>query len=168
MIEQASCDYFGALGNASIMSVVMDGMDQGKFRCPRNLPASKFFQDLARPTLHLCGVVVHGHSENYWISDADVKKDPNTEIDLLSRSIENVHQDCTQQGRPMPAHLSILADNCSREMKNQFTLLWGCWRIAVGHFRSVTYNYLVRGHSHSGIGQSTECSNLLFFWIRTL
>lgn len=136
------------------ISIDIDGMDQSKFRCPRNMACQ--FSDLERPTMHLAGVLTHGLQEAYWISDADLKKDPNTEIDLLCRAVENVYDECQRSSRKMPAHVNIRGDNCSRELKNQYSLLWGIWLVGLGCFTSITFNYQVRGHSHSGIGsQST-------------
>jgi hypothetical protein len=151
MMEAAAIEFFSG-GGADSVSLVIDGMDQAKFRCPRNLPAAKLFADLERPTLHLCGVIAAGHAENYWVTDSNVKKDSSTEIDMVARAIDDIHASCCKRGMPMPKHLNVLADNCSREMKNQYTLIFGCWLVAIGAFASVTFNYLVKGHSHSGIG----------------
>jgi hypothetical protein len=151
MMEAAAIEFFSG-GFSDSASLVIDGMDQAKFRCPRNLPAAKLFADLERPTLHLCGVIAAGHAENYWVTDGDVKKDSNTEVDMVARAIDDIHVSCLKRGMPMPKHLNVLADNCSREMKNQYTLMFGCWLVATGAFASVTFNYLVKGHSHSGIG----------------
>jgi hypothetical protein len=102
--------------------------------------------------MHLARVLTHGLQEAYWISDADLKKDPNTEIDLLTRAVEHVYDECKRHGRRTPKHLNIRGDNTSRELKNQYALSWGVWLIALGNFTSITFNFQVRGHSHSGIG----------------
>ena len=133
MIEQASWGFFSGHAKSDSASIVIDGMDQAKFRCPRNLPAAKLFADLERPTLHLAGVIVTGHAENYWISDANVKKDANTEVDCVARAIEGIGRHCTENNIAMPKHLNI-------------------WAVSIGVFRSITFNYLVKGHSLSGIG----------------
>lgn len=136
---------------------IIDGMDQAKFKCPRNLAGKKAFADMYRPTLHFSGCVIHGLVEQYWVSDADLKKDPNTEIETLSYCLDYVFQarSCRLQGAGCrwPAHLSVQADNCSREMRNQWTLLFGVLLVLLDVFQSVTFNFLQVGHTHEDIDQ---------------
>eukprot|EP00969_Alexandrium_andersonii_P265780 11745848-Alexandrium_andersonii.AAC.1 len=37
------------------LRVRIGGMDQSKFKCPRNVEDSKLWSALRRPTLHMCG-----------------------------------------------------------------------------------------------------------------
>ena len=45
---------------AGCLHVRIDGMDQSKFKCPRNIEDAKTWSSLWRPTLHLCGIIVEG------------------------------------------------------------------------------------------------------------
>ena len=120
---------------------------------PRNLPAAKRLQDLERPALHLSGVVVHGLQEQYHLSAANQKKDPNTESELILKGMEAIAQQCWDAGRALPKHIYIQADNCPREMKNQFTLLFGTSLLLIADpLESITFNYLQVGHTHEDIG----------------
>ena len=43
-----------------VATLIIDGMDQAKFCCPRHLPAATELQG-SRPRLHVLGVICHGH-----------------------------------------------------------------------------------------------------------
>lgn len=57
---------------SGLLSMTCDAMDAAKFRCPRNISASKEFQALWRPELHLVGVLTVGLTEEYFVSDPDM------------------------------------------------------------------------------------------------
>ncbi len=83
--------------------------------------------------------------------------------------------DC-RSGVDAPLHVCVEADNCAREMKNQWTLLWGVALVNLGVLDlmpvvwvgrpqrsgsvqprqlakdSITFNYLRKGHTHEDIG----------------
>ncbi len=44
----------------TVGKTTLDGMDQAKFRCPRNLASSKEFEHLFRPQLHMTGAITYG------------------------------------------------------------------------------------------------------------
>ena len=62
-------------GRDQILRVTIDGMDQSKFKMPRNLASSAdLFEYLWRPQLHVVGAIAHGHMEAYFLMDADLAK----------------------------------------------------------------------------------------------
>lgn len=68
-----------ALGNlvdGTVLSIAMDGMDQAKFKCPRNVVNAKELESLWRPVLHVTGALVEGVGEFYFIAESDSKKTP--------------------------------------------------------------------------------------------
>ena len=69
----------GCTISGRILKIDIDGMDQSKFKCPRNLSSSKDIDKLWRPTLHLVGTVAHGVCESYSIvlRDSAVPPPPN-------------------------------------------------------------------------------------------
>lgn len=139
--------YQGHLDAQSIC-IIIDGMDQSKFRCPRNLPGKKTFADLERPTLHMAGAIIHGLAELYLIADADVKKDPDTELETLMMALDLA----ARSGHDFPRHVNVQGDNCVREMKNQWVIYAGATLILFDVLDSITYNYLRTGHTHEDIG----------------
>lgn len=61
-----------------------------------------------------------------------------------------------EKGIDTPAHLTCQADNCSREMKNQYTLLFGVLLVHTDTVRSFTCSFLRKGHTHEDIGFGVE------------
>ena len=79
-------------GVDQIIKVHMDGMDQAKFRQPRNLASSAEFASLWRPQLHVVGGIAWGHTEFYFIMQTDIKKDSNMEATVLARILDVIRQ----------------------------------------------------------------------------
>ena len=57
------------------------------------------------------------------------------------------------RGKPMPAHLVVQADNTAREMRNSCLVQWGTGLVLKNLFRSVTFNFMVVGHTHILVDQ---------------
>ena len=68
----------------ALLSIALDGMDQSKFRCQRNIAMTKEFESLWRPQLHLSVVVVHGVLEMYLLGDADLLKNSDANLSMIS------------------------------------------------------------------------------------
>ena len=102
--------------------LLIDAVDQAKLKTPRNLDANKLFEGCWRPQLHMIGVLVHGCLEVFYITDADVPKDSNLELTLISHTWDDVHDWCAAKGLVMPHTWVLLADNTAREMKKQVLL----------------------------------------------
>lgn len=122
----------------------------------RNLGLKKTFMDLHRPTLHASGTIIHGLAELIHLTDSDIKKDPNTEIEICTDAISYMFEAADKKGVDPPRHIFVQADNCAREMKNQWTLLWGVFLIFHGVIDSITFSYLRVGHTHEDIGSSLD------------
>ena len=75
-------------GAGQLIKMCMDGMDQAKFRCPRNLRNSAELSGLWRPQLHVVGAISWGHIEAYFIMSPDTKKDANMECTVLHRMLD--------------------------------------------------------------------------------
>ncbi len=136
-----------------VLHIRVDGMDQAKFRCPRNLENSKGWANLWRPTLHCVGVVVEGVLEGYYITDQDVKKDSNLEITVLTLALDQTWAILKARGVTMPENLSLTYDNTAREGKNQHMAKWMSWLVAEGVFKSVQDGQGVVGHTHNKLDQ---------------
>ena len=86
-MSAASCELGCTLPNRCL-HIRIDGLDQAKGRCPRNLENSKQWSNLWRPHLHIVGVTVEGLFEQYWVMDQDVPKDSNMECTCLSLALD--------------------------------------------------------------------------------
>ena len=133
--------------SVSQLCIAIDGMDQAKFRVPRRLIKSKAFETLTRPALHVHGCWAHGFGYHLAVSDQDCKKDTVSNIEVLSRMLEQIYT--THKGLPLGLHLE--QDNCSRECKNQNMLKWAIKLVGLGVFKWITLAYLRKGHTHIDI-----------------
>lgn len=124
----------------------IDGMDQSKFRIPRvNHPAqSKLLQRLFRPTLHVSGAWLHGFRLSFWVSDEDLRKDSNTQQEILSRTLSDLYNEFGT----LPLGCVLQQDNCYREGKNRYIISHMILLVAIRCFRYCICTYLRTGHSH--------------------
>jgi hypothetical protein len=133
--------------------LTIDGMDQAKFRVPRNIQMTKETDKLWRPQEHLVGVLAAGVGEFYFLLSADSAKDSNMVQTLLSHSLDLVAETLRQRGRAMPKHLTLQMDNTTRENRNQHLNKWAAALVMRSVFRSVTFSFLPVGHTHINLDQ---------------
>lgn len=92
-----------------LLRITLDGMDQAKFRIPRNLASSKQFEDLWRPQIGCIGSIVPGCIEAYFFLDADMPKNANTNMTVMSRMLKLCKEHCDEQCLDLPQHWSVKA-----------------------------------------------------------
>lgn len=134
--------------NASVattcLTVIADGMDQAKFKCPRvRTTASKLFSRLRRPTLHVAATWCHGKELFFSVSDEDLCKNSEAQMEQLSRALSSVFSDLAF----LPPGLCLQQDNTYREGKNRFMANYLTLLVALGSFRRAMANFLRPGHS---------------------
>lgn len=134
-------------GHDQLMTITIDGMDQAKFKVPRNLASSADFESLWRPPLHVTGAIAHGHLESYFILDTDVAKDSNMNATIMSRMMDLVKEKLGVHA--LPRNLAVQADNTTRESKNQHFLLYLSTLIAAEKFDAADLQFLQCGHTHN-------------------
>ena len=132
----------------SLLSISMDAMDCAKFKVPRNLQATKEFQNAWRPEMMMLGAIVEGLTEHYILADQDMVKDSNLQCALIGLVLEESVKALQAQGRPIPCHLRIHTDNASGEGKNQTVFYLAAWMARRKLFQSVTLTQFRVGHSH--------------------
>ena len=133
--------------------LIQDGMDQAKFSCPRH-PAlrAKSLEGLvaARPRLHVTGVLVHGHAMLFALSEANVAKDSNSSIELLSHALTLVQR----QGHDLSKfRVTVQCDNTCRELKNNQCMRYLAALVSNKVVRAARIRNLRSGHSHEDIDQ---------------
>ena len=143
----------GNLVEGSVLSIAMDGMDQAKFKVPRNTVNSKDLEPLWRPVLHMTGLIVEGIGEFYQIAESDCKKNSDMNIQCLSHILDKVRGIFQSKLLVVPQHLVLLTDNTTREQKNQFTMLFAAYLVASEKIQSVTNNFFRVGHTHMKLDQ---------------
>ena len=107
------------LATEGVIYLTVDGMDQAKFKAPRNLDSSKEFDGCWRPQLHLVGALVPGLLEAFFGMNADVPADSNLTMTVVARALHHVSLVAAMRGVKMPEHFVLLAPSAR--------LPW-CWR----------------------------------------
>lgn len=130
---------------SSCLCINIDGMDQSKFRLPRVARVSqpKMLVGLFRPTLHVTGSWLHGVQLHFWVSDEDLRKDSETQQEVLSRTLAHVYQ----RFNTLPLGCALQQDNCYREGKNKHIVAHMIILVALRCFRFCVLNFLRTGHS---------------------
>ena len=136
-----------------VLHLRVDGMDQAKFKCPRNMENSKSWSSLWRPTLHCAGVLVEGVCECFFLMDPDIPKDSNMECTIICLALDKAYKILQSKGIAMPDHCSIKYDNTAREGKNQTFAKFQSWLQFRGKFQSVQDGNAEKGHTHDGLDQ---------------
>ena len=134
----------------STMYMCMDGMDQAKFRVPRNTSQSKDLVGRQRPQIHCVGAIVDGLADFFYFNDFRVSKDANLQITLTARTLGVVAD--LLAGRPgvaMPRHLVLHSDNAAGEGKHQTVMKFCAWLVWRGTFDTVTMTQFRVGHTHN-------------------
>ena len=132
-------------GYNQVLKVTIDGMDQAKFKCPRNLANSAEFSSSWRPQLHVVGCIIPGHFESYYIMGSDLAKDANMNCTIISRAL-----DLEKLGdAAMPRTLVVSADNTTRESKNQYFATYLSMLVSSGRFESVELQFMQVGHTRN-------------------
>lgn len=146
MANIASKNMIAALApTSSVLTMIVDGIDQAKFRMPRQKVRSHAFDRLLRPALHVQGAWAHGAGYHLAVSDADCKKDTVANCDVIARMLENIYK----RYGSVPMGLHVQQDNTSRECKNQKMLKFAIGLVSLGVFRWVTLAFMVTGHTHN-------------------
>lgn len=140
-------------GAELVGKLVVDGMDQAKFRCPRNLASNAEFEGLWKPQLHVTGCIYHGVLEAFYIMSPDVAKDSNMESTVIHRTLDHVVEHQRNHGHPMPANLIVNADNTTREAKNQHFATSMAQLVATDKFQSLEVEFPKTGHTHNELDQ---------------
>ena len=143
----------GSLIEGSVLSIAMDGMDQAKFKVPRNTCNTKDLESLWRPVLHMTGLIVEGIGEFYQVAESDCKKNSDMNIQCLSHILDKVRAIYRAKLLVVPQHLVLLTDNTTREQKNQFTVMFLAFLVASDRFQTVTNNFFRVGHTHMKLDQ---------------
>ena len=123
---------------SGLLSMCIDAMDAAKFRCPRNISASKEFQALWRPELHLVGCLSIGLIEEYFLSDPDMPKNSSYICHLVAHALDECARHLAQAGKAMPAHFRLHSDNATGEAKNQTLMRFASYLVATEKFETVS------------------------------
>ena len=148
-------EYWAVRGRSRLrgneISLIADGMDQGKFSVPRHPQIrAAAFDTWIRPKLHVSVCIAHGYHVIVGVSDADLKKDANTSIEMLCHSLTKLSHSGVKLEE---SRINLQCDNTSRELKNNVCMRWAASLVSAGVLGSFTLSALRSGHSHEDIDQ---------------
>lgn len=170
-VAVSSCpDVAGASGSSErsmrpsdYLLVIIDGMDQAKWRLPRfpELRIPKSAAHLQRPTVVVEAVWVAGHRLDFYLLDKDQHHDSNSIQECLAVSLERVAEFYRSQKSldSMPRTIILVADNTVREAKNQYLFKYWAIHVAKNRFDICLQLHMRAGHTHDVLGQSLKDSN---------
>ena len=156
-IQKAAYDATTTVGGIplvrSVLNIDMDAMEAMKFKCPRNMGASKMLANLWRPQQHMIGSIVDGCTDHYWLVPPDVVKNANLSATLAADLLHHTAALLRQKGVPLPQTFRVHSDNAGGEVKNQTFMKFMAY-LAHKHFNSAEMTQFRPGHSHGRIDQS--------------
>lgn len=170
-VAVSSCpDVAGASGSSErsmrpsdYLLVIIDGMDQAKWRLPRfpELRIPKSAAHLQRPTVVVEAVWVVGHRLDFYLLDKDQHHDSNSIQECLAVSLERVAEFYRSQKSldSMPRTIILVADNTVREAKNQYLFKYWAIHVAKNRFDICLQLHMRAGHTHDVLGQSLKDSD---------
>ena len=148
------------LGIDTVVTIIIEAMDQCKLAIPRHLPGAKMLRDCLRPKLHVVGIIVHGIFRIGWLADPTIAKDSNCYLELILRTMCMLVRRCTDLNIRMPSRCIIIADNAS-DNKKQYAFSLNALMVACDLFVTVTSGILRTGHNHDDqdamFGKWSQC-----------
>jgi hypothetical protein len=103
------------MGDQSILTVMLDGMDQAKFKLPHQRRNKvKSMDRFMRPSTHVGGVWAHGYAYHLHATLPDVPKDPVLNIESLAKVLDAT----LKIAGKLPQTLWLQQDNAPSQCKN--------------------------------------------------
>lgn len=106
----------------SIMSIIVDGMDQNATNLPHLKRFNKSAANLWHLRTHVTGAIIHGHGSYAYTDLLQWPHDPNLTMNILIEILLRRIMDYIGSKVPLPKKLYIQLDNCNRENKNKYVL----------------------------------------------
>ena len=106
-----------AKAQGDILRIIVDSMDKSKFRLPRFAQGRtpKPLENKKRPELEFTTCIVHGHSINIFLADAEQSSGSDWSLEVLPRSLDSVFAKMQRENSSWPNHAKIFTDNTPKE-----------------------------------------------------
>ena len=132
-----------------VICLVCDGMDQGKYACPRSkLFECHHFDKYSRPRLHVWGLLCHGYAAILSVSDADMSKGGSTTAELLLFTLSLLKRHGLQIGE---YEIVVQLDNTTSSNKNNTLSLLSGVLTQKKLVRAMRLSFLRTGHTHEDL-----------------
>ena len=147
------------------LSLIIDGMDQGKTYLPLMTRRQKNDR-LKMMKQKIMGVLVHGHGKYLYVGHLPLKLGANFTLECLWRTFNKLGDELRLLGRHLPKKICIQMDNAS-DNKAMAVLAFAAYMIEEGLAEEISLNFLLVGHTHEDIDQmfsviSRRFSRLVF------
>ena len=153
-LQKDACDATRAIGGAalsrSILNIDIDAMEDVKFKCPRNLVASKKFAQFWRPQQRMVGCIVDGCGDHCWLVPPDIANNANLSATLAADVLQQTSALLRERRVPMPRTFRVHSDNAGGEVENQTFMKFMVF-LAHKHFNSTEMTQFRPGHSHGRV-----------------
>ena len=106
----------------SMLSLIIDGMDQNKTNIPHLKRVEKSAANLWHMRTHLTGVLLHGSGATAYFDLHQWPHDPNLTLNVLLLELKAKFRQIVEGGGRLPLKLFLQLDNCARENKNQHVM----------------------------------------------
>eukprot|EP00435_Cladocopium_sp_Y103_P043325 s2636_g12.t1 len=135
----------------STLTLIIDSMDHAKWSLPRTAAmAAKQFNNVVRPHMECCAVIVHGHLVCVAFAEHHIVKGADFTCELLVHVMHKL----TQSGLDLRDYeVNIQSDNCTKETKNNSTCRLLAYLTSRRAIRRARMHYCMSGHSHEDIDQ---------------
>lgn len=118
----------------TMMSIIIDGMDQSATNLPYFKKIGKSTVNLWHLRTHLTGAIIHGHGSEGFLDFQQYPHDPNLTMNILLRLLVMKFQGLST----IPQKLFVQMDNCGRENKNQYVLAFLSLLVDMDLFQEVS------------------------------
>ena len=135
---------------SDVLSIAIDGGDQGAFGSPFFKEKTKTNEKWFKMRNYVIGVCIHNPDfpDLLFHHLPIFERGPNVTIEVIHRTLCEVHKTYEARGKSLPRKLYIQLDNCSRENKNQFLIAFLCDLVWKKVFDEICVFYLPVGHTH--------------------
>ena len=134
---------------AKFLSIAIDGTDPLTNGLPKYCEATKADAKGQRLKVHIDLVLVHGSEPRCFLAWENIAGDPNLTIHILFTTLLEEER---RRGR-LPPVLYLQLDNCIRENKNTYTIMYLVWLVERGIFNQILLSFLPVGHTHNDVDQ---------------
>ena len=111
-----------------VLCCIVDSMDKSKFRLPRFAQGRtpKPLENKKRPELEFTACIMHGHSVNVFLADAEQSSGSDWSLEVLSRSLDKTFSKLQRSNGSWPHHLKMVTDNTPKEACFCIALFQSC------------------------------------------
>lgn len=134
-----------AKDNPSILSIIVDGMDQNKTNLPHFHRKNKSAASLSFLKTHITGSLIHDYG---GVGHIDLLQWPHDSNLMLTVMLDAIIRRLRQRSY-FPSKLFVQLDNTCRENKNQYVLCFFAAMVQLGLFEEIQVGFVMVAWAHT-------------------